>query len=84
MIDQNRLTLAVLAACTIRALGDANPDFAIRLKANLAQVEELLRNSGPDYVGALETLEWVSELTNALGDGAEQPATPPVPRVAAE
>ena len=84
VVDQNRLALAAIAACAIRAFGDRDPEFLERFREQLDQADELLRGNGPEHFGAVETLVWVRELIDALAEPESSPAERSGTSVAAE
>lgn len=59
---QTRLALAALAASMAQTLGEQDPTFVPRLRANLEKTYLQLRDSGSDTLGALETIRNLEEL----------------------
>ncbi|MDN5753171.1 MAG: hypothetical protein L0H15_07805 [Nitrosospira sp.] len=59
---QTRLALAALTACIAQTLGEQDATFVPRLRENLKKACYLLRDSGSDILGTLETIRNVEQL----------------------
>ena len=65
-VDQNRLAMAALTACLVKALAERDSGLRERFERNLEKAYKELHDMEPQNTGAMEALKWAGEFLREL------------------